>query len=211
MGCQQIWKTELERRDRDRNALIRSIRQSPIAAIVTEPTAPDNPIIAANHAFEQLTGYRETELIGHNCRILSGPDTEPAGSSALRHAVATASPTIVELTNYRKDGTRFRNAVMIAPVLDAEGKPAFFVGSQMEVIADQRELPRASAAARLEALTSQQQAVLRLMARGLRNRQIAEAMRLTEKTIKMHRGALVRRLGVATSAEAIRLAIEAGC
>lgn len=196
--------------DRDRGALIRSIRPSPIAAIVTDARVPDNPIIAANQAFEQLTGYSENELIGRNCRFLAGPDTESAGSAALRHAIATATPTIVELINYRKDGTRFLNAVMIAPVLDGNGEPSFFVGSQMEVAQDQQTISRASAAARLSGLTQQQQAVVRLMARGLRNRQIGEAMGLTEKTIKMHRSALVRRLGVATSAEAIRLAIEAG-
>lgn len=196
--------------DRDRDALIRSIRTSPIAAIVTDARATDNPIIAANNAFEQLTGYCENELVGRNCRILAGPDTELAGSMALRHAVATATPTIVELTNYRKDSSRFRNAVMIAPVLDHDGDPAFFVGSQMEVSAHHGSSSRVSAIARLNGLTPQQQAVLRYMARGLRNRQIGEAMDLTEKTIKMHRSALVKRLGVATSAEAMRLAIEAG-
>jgi PAS domain S-box-containing protein len=198
------------RRDRERKALIQSIRPSPIAAIVTDARASDNPIIAANQAFEQLTGYCEDELIGRNCRILAGPDTEPSASAALRQAVATGKPAIVELTNYRSDGSSFRNAVMIAPVLGDDGKPAFFVGSQMEVGGDRDDLPRVSAAARLEGLTAQQQAVICLMARGLRNRQIGEAMGLTEKTIKMHRGALVKRLGVATSAEAIRLAIEAG-
>ena len=196
--------------DRDRDALIRSIRPSPIAAIVTDARAPDNPIIAANQAFEQLTGYSENELIGRNCRFLAGPDTEPAGSAALRHAVAAATPTIVELINYRKDGTRFLNAVMIAPVLDDDGDPVFFMGSQMEVARDQHTDARASAAARLSGLTPQQQAVVRFMARGLRNRQIGDAMGLTEKTIKMHRSALEKRLGLASSAEAIRLAIEAG-
>ena len=49
--------------------IVDSIRLSPIASVVTDPNADDNPIIAANHAFEQLTGYCEDELIGRNCRI----------------------------------------------------------------------------------------------------------------------------------------------
>src|SRR5690242_11088012 len=109
--------TKLARRDRNRDALIQSIRASPIAAIVTDAGLTDNPIIAANEAFETLTRYSEGELIGQNCRILAGPDTEQAGSMALRDAVATATPTIVELINYRKDGSKFLNAVMIAPVM----------------------------------------------------------------------------------------------
>jgi PAS domain S-box-containing protein len=190
--------------------LIKSIRLSPIASIVTDPKAGDNPIIAANSAFEQLTGYCEDELIGRNCRILAGPETDSAKSSVLRQAVATASALIVELVNYRKDGTKFLNAIMIAPVLNDERALAYFVGSQMEVDQAQTGKTRASAKERVSLLTPQQQTVLRLMARGLRNRQIGAELGLTEKTIKMHRGALVKRLGVTSSVEALRLAVEAG-
>jgi DNA-binding NarL/FixJ family response regulator len=48
------------------------------------------------------------------------------------------------------------------------------------------------------------------MARGLINKQIAWELKISEKTVKMHRSLLLDRLGVATSAEAIRLAVEAG-
>lgn len=194
----------------DRNALLHSIRLSPIASIVTDPHRDDNPIVAANRAFQCLTGYGEEELLGRNCRILAGPGTEPVRSEALGRAVASATPQLVELTNYRKDGSSFRNAVMIAPVLGDDGDVVFFLGTQMEVDAGASNLVQTVVAQRIACLTPQQQAVLRLMARGLRNRQIGAELGLTEKTIKMHRSALVRRLGVATSGEAMRLAIEAG-
>lgn len=48
--------------------------------IVTDLKIDDNPIIAANRQFEQLTGYTEDELIGRNCRILAGPETSRAHS-----------------------------------------------------------------------------------------------------------------------------------
>jgi PAS domain S-box-containing protein len=203
-------ESSLDRRNSDERELIRSIRLSPIASILTNPRAYDNPIIAANRQFEQLTGYSESELVGRNCRILAGPETERAQSAALGRAVNSASPVVIEMVNYRKDGTKFRNAVMIAPLFDDEGKLAYFVGSQMEVAAGQSDGLRRSAAARIDQLTKQQQAVLRLMARGMRNRQIGDQLGLTEKTIKMHRGALVKRLGLSSAAEAMRLAIEAG-
>jgi len=199
-----------DRRNSDERELIQSIRLLPIASVITNPRADDNPIIAANRQFEQLTGYAESELVGRNCRILAGPKTERAHSAALAQAVAAASTIVLELVNYRKDGSRFLNAVMIAPVFDDRGMLAYFVGSQMEVAAGQSEHLRASAAARIGQLTRQQQAVLRLVARGMRNRQVGEQLGLTEKTIKMHRSALVKRLGVSTMAEAMRLAIEAG-
>lgn len=197
-------------REDNRSELIRSIRLSPIASIVTDARADDNPIIAANHHFEQLTGYWESELIGRNCRLLSGPDTELAQSATLGRAVATASPCVVELINYRKDGSEFLNAVMVAPVFDDLGQLTHFVGSQMEVQRDKVGVSKSIASERIKSLTPQQLAVLRLVSRGLRNRQIGEELGLKEKTIKMHRVALVKRLGVSTTAEAMRLAIEAG-
>ncbi len=194
----------------EEHALIRSIRLSPIASIVTDPRVADNPIIAANGPFQQLTGYSEEEIIGRNCRVLAGPGTDPVHSAALGRAIAAGTPRVVELLNYRKDGSTFLNAVMVAPVFNDDGELTHFVGSQMEVGAETGASARASAAERIAGLTPQQTAVLRLMAQGLRNRQIGEALDLTEKTIKMHRGALVRRLGVSTAGEAMRLAIEAG-
>ncbi|WP_343070229.1 LuxR C-terminal-related transcriptional regulator [Sphingomonas sediminicola] len=42
------------------------------------------------------------------------------------------------------------------------------------------------------------------------SKQIAWDLKISEKTVQMHRAHLLKRLGVATSAEAIRLAVEAG-
>jgi DNA-binding NarL/FixJ family response regulator len=44
----------------------------------------------------------------------------------------------------------------------------------------------------------------------LLNKQIAHHLGIAEKTVKMHRALLLDRLGIATSAEAIRIAVEAG-
>jgi DNA-binding CsgD family transcriptional regulator len=48
------------------------------------------------------------------------------------------------------------------------------------------------------------------MALGHRNKQIAWHLSLSEKTVKMHRGLALQKLGVSTSADAIRIAVEAG-
>lgn len=188
---------------------IASIRSSPLAAIVTDPSRPDNPIVAANHAFQVLTGYSEAEVLGRNCRILGGAKTDRAGAARLRRAVEEGSCAVVELVNYRKDGSEFLNAVMIAPVLGDDGRPCCFVGTQMEVMSEAAG-ERERAAERIAQLTPRQRDVLRLMSSGLRNRDIGRELGLTEKTVKMHRGALVRRLGLGSSIEAVRLAIRAG-
>jgi hypothetical protein len=48
------------------------------------------------------------------------------------------------------------------------------------------------------------------MAAGKLNKQIAYELGLSERTVKMHRSAVLKGLDVKTSADAIRVAIEAG-
>ena len=189
-----------------------SIHRTPIATIVTDNREADNPIVEVNEAFLLLTGYRREEVLGRNCRLLAGRGTEPEAQSALRAAIAGGRPTIVELTNYRKDGTPFRNAVMLAPVLDADGSTAMFVGSQMDVGAGGTGSGLRQTRARdlVANLTPRLRQTLELMAMGYRNKQIGGFLGIEEKTVKMHRSRLIEALGIKTSADAIRIAVEAG-
>ena len=95
--------------------LAESVAASPIAMVVTNPHKSDNPIEFANDAFCALTGYSKSEIIGRNCRFLAGEATEPTIQAEIRSAVADQRPVLVEMTNYRRDGSAFRNGVMIAP------------------------------------------------------------------------------------------------
>ena len=190
-----------------------SIALSPIATVITNPRLPDNPVVAANSAFCALTGYGVSEIIGRNCRFLAGAGTEPWLTEQVRQAIRSATPTLTELLNYKKDGTPFRNAVLIAPVFDADGGAAWFLGSQVEVGEDV-DAPLALRQRRAEQLVGKlpprQRQVLREIACGYRNKQIAWRLALSEKTVKMHRSLLLRKLGVSTTADAIRVAVEAG-
>jgi hypothetical protein len=193
--------------------LFASIEYTPVATIITNPRLPDNPIVAVNEPFLKLTGYSREEVMGRNCRFLAGPETEQRGSAILRQAIAEARPTLTELLNYRRDGTTFRNAVMIAPIFGASGKVLFFLGSQMDVTGD-TEAPavdrRRRASEQVDGLTRRQRQVLQEMTLGYRNKQIAIRLGISEKTVKMHRASLLTKLGAATSADAVRIAVESG-
>lgn len=198
---------------REEQALADSIRLSPIATVLSNPRLPDNPIVAANAAFCALTGYREEEIVGRNCRFLAGPDTEPWLTERIRQALRALRPSLTEILNYRKDGSAFRNAVLIAPLFGADGEAAWFLGSQVEVdsgSAAPLALRRERAARLAATLSPRQREVLGQMAAGQRNKQIAWRLGLSEKTVKMHRALLLEKLGVKTTADAIRLAVEAG-
>ena len=185
------------------------IDHSHVAAVVSDPRRPDNPIIACNTAFMQLTGYSREEIVGRNCRFLRGDRTEPEQTAMLREAVVQRRAVMVELINYRKDGTPFRNAVMIAPLFDDDGELTYFLGSQM-AIDDDGANRHDRAREKIATLTTRQHQILEGLAKGRLNKQIAYNLGLTERTVKMHRAALLKTLGVRTVAEAIRIAIEAG-
>lgn len=197
----------------DHRQLIETVGASPLAMVVSNPRLPDNPIEVANAAFCNLTGYSQAEIVGRNCRFLAGESTEPWVTGEIREALRDRRPLLVDILNYKKDGTPFRNGVMITPLFDPEGGLAWFLGSQVDLgepSADRLSGRRGRAAALVADLPARQREVLEGMARGLLNKQIAWELKISEKTVKMHRALLLERLGVATSAEAIRIAVEAG-
>ena len=194
-------------------ALVETIGLSPIASVITDPRSSDNPIVVANPAFCTLTGYGESEILGRNCRFLAGAATEPWLTEQIRSAIHERRPALVDILNYRSDGTPFRNGVMVTPLFDANGDLAWFLGSQVDLGDRPSELfssRRARAAALVAELPQRQHQVLELVARGLLNKQIAHQLGIAEKTVKMHRALLLERIGATTTGEAIRIAVEAG-
>lgn len=186
---------------------------SAIASVISNPHRPDNPIEVANAAFCDLTGYAEHEIVGRNCRFLAGEATEPWLTERIRRAVERRRPVLVDILNYRSNGTPFRNAVLVTPLFDGEGALRYFLGSQVELFDDEPGMfasRRDRAVALVKTLPGRQRQVLEQVARGLRNKQIAHALSISEKTVKMHRELLLERLQVATTADAIRIAVEAG-
>jgi len=196
----------------DQDRLIESIGLSPLALVLTNPRKPDNPLEVVNAAFCDLTGYSEADVIGLNCRFLAGPQTAGQASEQLRDGVWNRRSVLVDILNYRRDGTPFRNGVMITPLFGEDGSLEWFLGSQVDLGIGNAALSvrQSSAAERVAELPPRQREVLHGMARGLLNKQIAWELKISEKTVKMHRALLIERLGVATSAEAIRVAVEAG-
>ncbi|MEM7536797.1 MAG: ATP-binding protein [Chloroflexota bacterium] len=117
------------------------IRQAANAAgcgiTIADYQQPDMPIIYANQAFTQITGYSVDEMMGKNCRFLQGQDQDQSGLATLRQAIREGKECTVLLRNYRKDGTLFWNELYLAPIYQ-ETEPAakqltHFIGIQNDV------------------------------------------------------------------------------
>jgi PAS domain S-box-containing protein len=96
--------------------------------VIIDARVPDCPILYANPAFQDLTGYRVPEVLGKNCRFLQGPGTNPEAIDAVGKAMRQGTSCCIELLTYRKDGTAFWNALSLSAVRNDAGLVEYFVG-----------------------------------------------------------------------------------
>ena len=107
--------------------------QTRMAVCLTDPKLEDDPIVFCNEAFQQLTGYDRDEIVGRNCRFLQGPETDPKQVAKIREAIKSEKVVVIELLNYRKDGSSFWNTLHLGPIYDEDGNLKYFFGSQWDV------------------------------------------------------------------------------
>ncbi|KAK6931184.1 PAS domain [Dillenia turbinata] len=120
------------------NTSLGRIKQS---FVLTDPHLPDMPIVYASDAFLKLAGYARHEVMGRNCRFLSGADTDISTQFQIKESIRLERACTVCILNYRKDGSSFWNLLHISPVRNASGKVAYHVGVQVEENCEkQREL-----------------------------------------------------------------------
>ena len=107
--------------------------QTRMALCLADPHQPDCPLVYCNRAFLDLTGYSRDEVIGQNCRLLQGPKTKRSAAASLAEAIRSEQYTVVDILNYRKDGTSFWNAVHVGPIYDEQGALVYYFGSQWDI------------------------------------------------------------------------------
>jgi len=118
---------------KDFELLSRAMDASISGIIITDNLEPDNPIIYCNSAFEKMSGYKRSEIIGHNCRFLQREDRTQKERMLIREAVSRGESCTVEIRNYRKNGDLFWNELFISPVISTDGKITNFIGVQNDV------------------------------------------------------------------------------
>lgn len=134
--------------DRRELALV-AVERAGMPIAVTDPRQPDNPLVLANRAFLEQSGYRAEEVVGRNCRFMQGPDTDPAAIAEMRDAVAQGRGSTVELLNYRRDGSSFWAEIQLSPVRDEDGELLYFFAAQRDLTAIRRAEALAASETRL--------------------------------------------------------------
>jgi DNA-binding NarL/FixJ family response regulator len=171
------------------------------AAAVTETLIHRPDLAILDVAMPRLTGLQATREIkaqapGVDVLILSMHDDERYLFEALK---AGASGYVLK----QKADRELLDAVRAV----GRGEP-FLTNSAMgslvrEWIVDETRAPR-------EPLSPREQQVLKLIAEAHMNREIAELLELSEKTVESYRASILRKLGMRDRVELVRYAIRRG-
>jgi RNA polymerase sigma factor (sigma-70 family) len=74
----------------------------------------------------------------------------------------------------------------------------------------ERDAVHASLRQRFDSLTAREREIMRLVARGLLNKQIAAELGLSEVTVKVHRGHVMQKMAAKSLAELVRMSDQLG-
>ncbi len=140
---------------------VAGIADASLPVAISDPNLPDNPIIYVNPAFERLTRYPASQVLGRNCRFLQGPKTSNEDIARVRTAIAERRHVAVDLLNYRADGSWFWNRLRITPVPGPDGEVRYFFASQLDVTIERERV--AELEAEQQGLMSENQRVRREM------------------------------------------------
>ena len=174
---------------------LQTTEQTRMALTIADPYQPDCPLVYCNKAFIDLTGYSRADIIGQNCRFLQGRGTKPGAAAKIAAALKREEYTVVDILNYRKDGSAFWNAVHVGPIYDEDGKLAYYFGSQWDITEllaaretiVENERVAAELRHRTDNLFSVLTAIVRLSARGTSD--VTELSEKIERRIEALAGA----------------------
>lgn len=94
---------------------------------------PGPHIVFVNEALCRITGYTTDELIGRTPRMLQGRNTDRAALDRIKSELSAGHSALVELTNYRKDGTPYEAELYITPLFNSEGRRTNFVSIHRDI------------------------------------------------------------------------------
>jgi PAS domain S-box-containing protein len=112
---------------------VEAVRATRMPMAVTDPSLPGNPIVFANEAFLQVSGYSMAEILGQQPHFMNGARTDAADAVAFRKALEENRDAVIETIQYRKDGTAFTASVLLSAFKGPDGRTAHQFLSYLDV------------------------------------------------------------------------------
>jgi DNA-binding NarL/FixJ family response regulator len=188
------------------------VREGMRAMIANEP---DLNLVAVAHDGAEAVSLYDSHRPDVVIMDLRMPNMD--GLAAIRGIISThPEARVLALTSYDGDADIFRaleagaRGYLIKDMIGAE-----LVGAIRAAAAGERVIPTEVAGRLAEFtpradLSPREVEVLRLTAKGLRNRDIAKVIGRTEETVKAHLKNIMAKLGAADRTEAVMLALRRG-
>lgn len=123
-------KDPSESKTADLERLTEKLNNLPVALTLADTQQADMPLVLANKAFCDLTGYRPPEIIGRNCRFLQDDLENTNAREEVHLCIDGLKSGQVVFRNKTKFGDTFDNLLFLQPLFDKSGQVSFFLGSQ---------------------------------------------------------------------------------
>lgn len=112
---------------------VEAVRATRMAMALTDPALPGNPIIFANKAFLDLSGYQMEEVLGQQPHFMNGPDTDPEDADRFLRILNEDQDGVVETVQYAKNGSRFVATVLLSGFKGEDGRTLYHFLSWADV------------------------------------------------------------------------------
>lgn len=118
--------------------LERAVEASASGILIADAGDPSLPIVYANPAFEQITGYRADEVEGRPFDFLQALDPQQPGAGVVRDALQSMGEVQVAMQGTRRDGSAFWYEYRVTPMRDADGRVSHLLGLMIDTSERQR-------------------------------------------------------------------------
>ena len=167
--------------------------------------APDGRWLRINGKLSEIVGYTREELLALTFQDITHPeDLEKDLEHVNRMLLGEIEGYSIEKRYVRKDGLRVWIDLTVSALRDASGGISCFVSVVEDITG--RKLEKLVP----DPLTEREFEVLRLLTRQRTNVEIAEALRYSVGTVKLHVGRVIAKLGARNRARAAERAVENG-
>jgi DNA-binding NarL/FixJ family response regulator len=185
-------------------------------------TQPDLEVVG--EAGNGVEAIRQAEALKPDLILMDLQMPTMDGAVAIRQILQdNPSARVLVLTAFDTDERILHAVEAGAQGYLLKGAPRDDLFRAIRVVAEGGSLLQPSVAAKLltrvgqmlkqddnDQLTEREREVLDLLARGFRNKEIAEKLIISERTVKFHVGIIFQKLGVSNRAEAVSRAIQSG-
>lgn len=142
---------EIETLRQEGGVFVDAVRVTRMPMMVTAATLPGNPIVFANAAFSELSGYSVEEVLGQNPMFMNGEATDPEAIRQYETALRDGREITLEILQYRRHDIPFYAMLFNTPLKDDQGRIVYQFLSFLDITArHQAETKLRTLAAELE-------------------------------------------------------------